>query len=89
MLGDRRLEPVPDWLMRDVLGPVLSDLQRPRPVEIELGVERRGEGGVVWFSERGGSGAAGLGVPDSSWTSALAPAWTLEVAPPAVGVCVG
>jgi hypothetical protein len=25
----------------------------------------------------------------SSWTSALAPAWTLEVAPPAVGVCVG
>ena len=54
------MEPVRDWLMSEVLEPVLSDLQRPRPVEIELGVESRDEGGIVWFAERGGSGAAGL-----------------------------
>ena len=66
MLSDRRLDPVPNWLMSEVLEPVLSDLQRPRPVEIELGVEPRGEGGIVWFAERGGSGAAGLGLPDRS-----------------------
>ncbi len=52
--------------MSEVLEPVLSDLQRPRPVEIEVGVEPRGEGGIVWFAERGGSGAAGLGLPDRS-----------------------
>jgi hypothetical protein len=60
------LEPVPDWLMSEVLDAVLLDLQRPRPVEFELGVEPRGEGGIVWFAERGGSGAAGLGLPDRS-----------------------
>lgn len=50
--------------MGDVLAPVLSDLQRPRRVEIELGVDPRR--GIVWFAERGGSGAAGLGLPDRS-----------------------
>jgi hypothetical protein len=65
VLRDTPLEPVPDWLMREVLEPVLSDLQRPRPVDIELGVEPRAEGAVLWFSERGGSGTAGLGLPEA------------------------
>jgi hypothetical protein len=66
VLSDGSLVPVPDWLMSEVLEPVLHDLQRPRPVEIELGVEPRDEGGTVWFAERGCSGAAGLGLPDPS-----------------------
>ena len=72
MLNDRRFEPVPDWLMSEVLEPELSDLQRPRPVEIDVGFERRGAGGIVWFSQRGGSGAAGLGLPDRSASRAEA-----------------
>ncbi len=60
------LEPLPDWLVQEVLDPVMADLQRPRPVLFELGLERRGDGGVVWLSERHGTGAAGRGVPDRS-----------------------
>jgi hypothetical protein len=52
--------------MRDVLDPVLSDLQRPHRLELELRVEPRGDGGVVWVSERGGAGAAGRDLPDRS-----------------------
>jgi hypothetical protein len=60
------LEPVPDWLMSEVLEPVLLDIQCPRPVEIELGVEPRPGGAIVWFSERDGSGACGIELPDRS-----------------------
>jgi hypothetical protein len=45
--------------MSEVFEPVLSDLQRPRPIEIELGVEPSAEGGIMWFAERCGSCAAG------------------------------
>jgi hypothetical protein len=54
--------------MSEVLEPVLSDLQRPRPVEIDLSVEPRREGAVVLISERAGLGAVrfavGFEVPD-------------------------
>ena len=56
--------PVPDWLMREVLEPVLGDLQRPRPIELVVELEPRDQGGLVWFSERGQQGSFGLGVPD-------------------------
>jgi hypothetical protein len=52
--------------MSEVLEPVLLDMQRPRPIEIELGVEPRPEGAIVWFSERGDSGACGMELPDRS-----------------------
>jgi hypothetical protein len=66
VVDQRRLEPVPDWLMREVPDPVLSDLQRPRPVEFELGVERRADRSVLWLQERGVRGAAGLTIPERS-----------------------
>jgi hypothetical protein len=60
------LEPVPEWFMTEVLAPVLADLQHPRPVDFELGLEPPRDGGVVWFRERGASGAVGLAIPDRS-----------------------
>jgi hypothetical protein len=54
--------------MDEVLKPVLSDLQRPRSVDFEIGVQshRDGDGDLVWFSERGVTGAAGRPVSDPS-----------------------
>lgn len=52
--------------MAEVLGPVLSDLQRPHPVDLDLGFEPRGDGGLVWFRERGVYGTTAHGIPDRS-----------------------
>ena len=60
----RERVPVPDWFMREVLGPVLGDLQRPRPIEVVVELEPRDQGGLVWFSERGQQGSFGLGISD-------------------------
>lgn len=83
-MGGRRLEPVPDWLMSEVLEPVLSDLQKPRPVVLDLGLESSAEGDLVWIWEPPVSGTGrfgvGLEVPDRlapraellvSWADAL------------------
>ena len=56
----RERVPVPDWFMREVLEPVLGDLQRPRPIELVVELEPRDQGGLVWFSERGQQGSFGL-----------------------------
>jgi hypothetical protein len=55
-------EPVPEWFMHEVLDPVLSDLQQPHPVDLELRFEPRGDGGLVRFRERGEPGSFGLGI---------------------------
>ena len=56
--------PVPDWFMREVLEPVLGDLQQPRPVDVIVELEPRDHVDLVWFSERGQLGSFGLGLPD-------------------------
>jgi hypothetical protein len=60
----RERVPVADWLIREVLEPVLGDLQRPRPIDVIVELEPREDGGLVWFSERGHQGGFGLGFPD-------------------------
>jgi hypothetical protein len=52
---------IPEWLMREVLDPVLADLQQPRAVDLVVEMQ---PGGWVTFSERGQPGGFGLGVPD-------------------------
>ena len=67
---------VPDWLMRNVLEPVLADLQRPRPVELIVELEPGDDGALVVFSERGQRGSFGLRVPDQATPRAgLLVAW--------------
>jgi hypothetical protein len=50
--------------MHEVLEPVLADLQHPRPIDIIVELEPRGDGALVVFRERGQPGSFGLGVPD-------------------------
>jgi hypothetical protein len=53
----RELEPLPPWL-REVVETVLPDLQRPRPVDLQLSYERGpGQDGLLWVSEVGAYGA--------------------------------
>ncbi len=59
----RERVPVPDWLMYEVLEPVLADLQHPRPIEVIVELELRDDGALVLFSERGQAGGFGLGIP--------------------------
>jgi hypothetical protein len=49
-----------------LLEPVLSDFQRPRPIELDFGLDPQWEGGLVWIWEPDLSGAMGLPIPDRS-----------------------
>lgn len=64
VFGDGPRDPVPEWLLRDILGPVLADLQRPTLVEFDISVVESGFGPLVWFQERGVVGGTGQQIPD-------------------------
>jgi hypothetical protein len=54
---------VPSWLIRDVLEPVLADLQGEKPIAIDVTFTPDGGGGWVVVHERDQQEGAGLEVP--------------------------
>lgn len=56
--------PVPEWLS-EVAQLALADLQQPRPIDVRLGYDPKGEGGgMLWLRVAGERGATGFWVPD-------------------------
>ncbi len=53
--GDQYRSPV--WLMREVLEPVLADLQRPHPIDLVVELDHRAGEDIVLFSEQGQPGS--------------------------------